>query len=701
MKKILDRRLRALIEHGVASHHRSIFVVCGKRAKDQVVIIHYMLSKAMLDRRPRVLWCYDKELGFSTHRMKRMRRIQKRLKTVGSVANEMSANDPFHLFVASTQIRWCYYRETERILGQTFEMLVLQDFEGLNANLLARTIETVSGGGICVLIVPDHRLFIIDQTQSRFSRRFLKSLQRCEDCVLLLTDTLDPLPFTPALKLKPPKLQNTSLDGLIENANVNIRQFLELCKTECQLKAFVDIINNFDENHLEVKTAFIIAGRGRGKSALMGISLACLVVLQELKKRFKKIIVSAPSPYNLSTFFEFLVFSLEKIGLEKTKDFEITSTRPIPSNVDEALAKETPATITRVELKSRSVVVQYVEAQATEFDKVMLDGLMPDLIRIDEVDEAAAIPLPFVKNLIFQSSCPVMLASTVSGYEGTGRSLSLKLATELNKRKLLLDVKLKEPIRYGKRDPVEHWLNKLLFLDCNEGLQTLGTLPPHDKCKLYEVNRDLLLSGHPLCEKILRFIISIYASAHYKNSPNDIQLLADSPHHRLFVLMARINMQILCVVQIALEGKCRLKSDGSLLNRGNRPGDLLPYTLSQQFSDDDFVKVPGARIVRIATHPDAQRNGYGQLSVKLLIDHLEGDQGKDTEPPDCVFSRLRFGYDVQYVGVSFGLSRSFILNNRAINSSDNLYHQKVSSFSAFLIFEYWPQSFILNNLTIN
>lgn len=45
------------------------------------------------------------------------------------------------------------------------------------------------------------------------------------------------------------------------------------------------------------------------------------------------------------------------------------------------------------------------------------------------IDEAAAIPLPFVKALM--GPYLVFLSSTVSGYEGTGRSLSLKLIKEL------------------------------------------------------------------------------------------------------------------------------------------------------------------------------------------------------------------------------------------------------------------------------
>ncbi|CAM9996430.1 unnamed protein product, partial [Ectocarpus sp. 13 AM-2016] len=48
------------------------------------------------------------------------------------------------------------------------------------------------------------------------------------------------------------------------------------------------------------------------------------------------------------------------------------------------------------------------------------------------VDEAAAIPLPLVKSLL--GPYLVFLSSTVNGYEGTGRALSLKLIDQLRKQ---------------------------------------------------------------------------------------------------------------------------------------------------------------------------------------------------------------------------------------------------------------------------
>jgi len=82
-----------------------------------------MLSKTVVKARPSVLWCYKKELGFSSHRKKRMKSLQKKIKSGKLDVNE---DDPFELFVISTNIRYCYYSETHKILGNTYGMCVLQ-----------------------------------------------------------------------------------------------------------------------------------------------------------------------------------------------------------------------------------------------------------------------------------------------------------------------------------------------------------------------------------------------------------------------------------------------------------------------------------------------------------------------------------------------------------------------------------------------
>jgi tRNA(Met) C34 N-acetyltransferase TmcA len=58
-----------------------------------------------------------------SHRKKRMRQIKKMAQR-GLL--DPDKEDPFSLFVASTNIRYCYYAESASILGNTYGMAVLQ-----------------------------------------------------------------------------------------------------------------------------------------------------------------------------------------------------------------------------------------------------------------------------------------------------------------------------------------------------------------------------------------------------------------------------------------------------------------------------------------------------------------------------------------------------------------------------------------------
>ena len=116
MRKKVDARIRTLIENGVLLRHRGMFVVVGDAGREQVVNLHYMLSKAAVKTRPSVLWCYKKELGFTSHRRKRMNQIKKKIQR-GLL--DPDKDDPFELFISATDINYCYYKDTARVLGNT------------------------------------------------------------------------------------------------------------------------------------------------------------------------------------------------------------------------------------------------------------------------------------------------------------------------------------------------------------------------------------------------------------------------------------------------------------------------------------------------------------------------------------------------------------------------------------------------------
>ena len=142
-------------------------------------------------------------------------------------------------------------------------------------------------------------------------------------------------------------------------------------------------------------------------------------------------------------------------------------------------------------------------------------------------------------------------------YEGTGRSLSLKLFSQLRKQssnaavsnhrntnnasklhssssnntsqnvfgRSLHEVTLNESIRYGNGDPIESWLYELLCLDVTAVPRIISGCPLPAACDLYYVNRDTLFSYHKASEAFLQRLMSLYVSSHYKVNPTVPSLL--------------------------------------------------------------------------------------------------------------------------------------------------------------------------------
>jgi N-acetyltransferase 10 len=85
----------------------------------------------------------------------------------------------------------------------------------------------------------------------------------------------------------------------------------------------MQMVDKVSEKNLKC-TISLTAGRGRGKSASLGISMASAIVYG-----FSNIFVTAPSPENLGTVFEFLFRGLDALNYKEHADYEILqSTNP-------------------------------------------------------------------------------------------------------------------------------------------------------------------------------------------------------------------------------------------------------------------------------------------------------------------------------------------------------------------------------------
>ncbi|ANB12367.1 Kre33p [Sugiyamaella lignohabitans] len=650
VKKAIDSRIPTLIRNGVQEKKRSFFVIVGDKARNQLPNLHYLMSSVDIKMNKSVLWAYKhKLLGFTSHRKKRENKIKRDVKRG---IREANSEDPFELFVSLQNIRYVYYKETENILGNTYGMCILQDFEAITPNILARTIETVEGGGIVVILLKSmtslkqlytmtmdiharYRTEAHNDVVARFNERFILSLGSCENC-LVVDDELNVLPIsggkhikplppfdeeedTPASVIELRELKESLQDVQPAGALVN------LAKTVDQAKATLTFVDAIAEKTLR-STVTLTAGRGRGKSAALGIAIAAAI-----GHGYSNIFITSPSPENLKTLFEFIFKGFDALNYEEHLDYDIIqSTNPAFNNA-----------IVRVNVfKSHRQTIQYIQPS---------DAHVLGQAELVVIDEAAAIPLPLVKKLI--GPYLVFMASTINGYEGTGRSLSLKLIQQLREQagssaiknstttassgvRTLREVSLNEPIRYASGDPVEKWLNKVLCLDATIGsssrLATKG-FPHPSECNLFYINRDTLFSFHPVSEAFLHKVWALYVASHYKNSPNDLQLLSDGPAHQLFVLLPPVDEndsrlpEPLCVVQLALEGQISKSSILNSLASGKRGGgDLIPWVVSQQFQDEEFAGLSGARVIRIATSPEYMGMGYGSRALELLTDYYEG-----------------------------------------------------------------------------
>jgi N-acetyltransferase 10 len=715
VRKRLDDRIRFLLERGVATNQRSMLVLVGDESKNQVPNLHQILSKIAL-KRLSVLWCYKKELGFSTHRLKRLKKLKRDkarglLNNNNNVTDESNAADTFELFISNSQITWCYYKDSHRVLGTTHDILILQDFEAITPNLLARTMETVAGGGLIILLFRTvkslQQLYAISmdvhnryRTESagdvvpRFNERFILSLAQNPNA-LVCDDELNVLPISRRalrnlrdayekgdageviVKIDPHKTELKELqESLLDTPHVGV--LVELTKTLDQAKAVLTFLEACaDEKQHQssgsammttiAKTVAMTAARGRGKSAALGLCLAGAISLG-----YSNLVVTAPEPENLVSVFEFLLRGLKALKYQEHLDFEI--------QYNSATGREATKCVTAIHLfRTHKQTIRYVAPQ-------QLLQIAHSTAEIVAIDEAAAIPLPTVKAIMKASTDRLtFLSSTVNGYEGTGRSLSLKLIKELREAKggrnvelevaqtaaqsvektskkdkisheqryaaaaaaihdgdrisgSLREIELATPIRYAPGDEMEDWLNHLLCLDSGNAanLKLNGGAPAPGDCELYSVDRDALFSFHKLSEAFLQKVMGLYTSAHYKNTPNDLQMLSDAPSHSLFVLLSphaenEANNRdtlpdVLAVVQVALEGKISRKAVEAQLARGHRSaGDLIPWTISQQFGDSKFAQLSGARIVRIAVHPAVQGMGYGTRAMELLYRFYNGE----------------------------------------------------------------------------
>ena len=155
-----------------------------------------------------------------------------------------------------------------------------------------------------------------------------------------------------------------------------IGPLVSACKTVDQAKCVMAMVESISEKNSK-NTVSITASRGRGKSSAMGLAISSAIAFG-----FSNIFVTAPTPDNLGTFFEFVITGLKSLNYIEKKDFE----------VHYGDDQDTKGLIIKITVfKEHKQSISYIRPD--HFSIV-------SHAEIVVIDEAAAIPLHIVRALI-------------------------------------------------------------------------------------------------------------------------------------------------------------------------------------------------------------------------------------------------------------------------------------------------------------
>src|SRR5690606_8867330 len=143
------------------------------------------------------------------------------------------------------------------------------------------------------------------------------------------------------------------------------------------------------------------------------------------------------------------------------------------------------------------------------------------------VDEAAQVPVPMLQRLVHaQRDAHLAFATTTHGYEGTGRGFGLRFVSWLeDKAGPVTSLTLDTPIRWAFGDPVEACVFDALLLDAEPAeiaVADVGALA--EAAVPVAFDRDRLLADRDL----LRQFFGLLVQAHYRTTPGDLQRMLDA-----------------------------------------------------------------------------------------------------------------------------------------------------------------------------
>ncbi len=594
-------------------------------------------------------------------------------------------------------------------LGKEFDIVIIDAFQGFNLNAFAALSGVLPKGGLLILLSPDDEAWLTydDPEANRFlpegfeksqlghffMKHFLSQLRVGEQqkAVIQINSQTDFAKLHRDLCVKK-GVKNESLptqiSTLIETQlELNTRlktddqkqiakKINELLLQTADSRAFDTLQASKSGNELnERSTLLICADRGRGKSSVIGITLA--FALSSSDHQISRIALTAAKKENVDTLLQHFQDSMS-------------------------------------ELVENGNQVKNCDLQFVAADKLLESNQSFDLIIIDEV---AAMPANLVQQLVLRSTKSI-LATTIQGYEGTGRSFEFKLKPWLANNQAQLEYSwMSQPIRWQQNDRLEPFINASLCLADAQTKQENKT----SSDELTDLQLKHYTPSQIIEQNLLPKIFGLLTNAHYQTTPNDLRAMLDNPANHIFTIeqtQSRTESNeptLFATMLVCLEGGEPLNKDRDLTREiaegRRRPrGHLTPQSLSAHCGFEDATQFTYARVVRIAVEPEYQGKGIGSVALEKLANWFQNPDINHVSTPidfmatsfGCEASLLSFWLRNQYLPVRLGLKKetataeysALMLNPLSVKAQKVLPHWH-KRFNASLIEE---QSLAIRNI---
>ncbi len=481
-----------------------------------------------------------------------------------------------------------------RLLGDTRDCVVLDCHDATDPNAIGRVVGTVDGGGLFVLLTPplddwpdrtdgfDERLAVPptepEAVTGRFRARLVRTLRAHPGIAIVDVDRttverdglIDPAP----------RLESTRDRPTVPADHAFPRAAYEACLTADQ----ADALSALESLRSGPSAIVVEADRGRGKSSAAGLAAGALAASGE------NVLVTAPGYRNVAEAFA------------RAHELLIT--------LDAVVDRDREGSPRRIEADGGGLIRFVPPTEAAELvstsagDPDRGRSTAPSCPDVVVVDEAAALPVGLLSELL--AADRIAFATTVYGYEGTGRGFSVRFRDRLaDAPHEVSEVTLTEPIRYAPGDPVEVWAFRALLLDARPPVAPSIEDADPASVTVHSLTPDDLLND----ERLLGEAFGLLVLAHYRTEPADLARLLDGPNVSVRALLA--DGHVVCVALLAQEGGLSEATRRHLQRGGRIRGHMLPDVLVSQLRDDEAGIPVGWRVVRIATHHAVRSRGLG------------------------------------------------------------------------------------------